>query len=63
LQDVDLQTRVYLWFMHYGAPPLFLLTVQEHFEQVVYRTRGWKKWIKYMACSFTWCKLLTYLPL
>ena len=23
LQDVDLQTRIYLWFMHDGAPPHF----------------------------------------
>jgi hypothetical protein len=25
LQDVDLQTRIYLWFMHDGAPHIFNL--------------------------------------
>jgi hypothetical protein len=25
LQDVDLQTRIYLWFMHDGAPHIFIL--------------------------------------
>jgi len=27
LQDVDLQTGIYLWFMHDGAPPHSLLAV------------------------------------
>jgi hypothetical protein len=48
-----LQTRIYLWSMHYGAPPNFLLTVQELFEQCVSRTTGRKRWTKNMACSFT----------
>ena len=25
LQDVDLQTRIHLWFMHDGAPHIFIL--------------------------------------
>jgi hypothetical protein len=25
LQDVDLQTRIHLWFMHDGAPRIFIL--------------------------------------
>jgi hypothetical protein len=29
LQDVGLQTRIHLWFMHDGAPAHFLLGVQE----------------------------------
>jgi len=29
LQDVNLQTRVHLWFMHEGAPPHFLFSFQK----------------------------------
>lgn len=33
LQDVQLQTRIYLWFMQDGAPPHFLFAIQNFFEQ------------------------------
>jgi hypothetical protein len=29
LQDVNLQARVHLWFMHAGAPPHFLFLFQK----------------------------------
>jgi hypothetical protein len=29
LQDVHLQTRIHLWFMHDSVPPHFLLAVRE----------------------------------
>jgi hypothetical protein len=29
LQDVDVQSGIHLWFMHDGAPPHFLLAVQQ----------------------------------
>jgi len=29
LQDMDLQSRLHLWFMHDGAPPHFLLAFRE----------------------------------
>ena len=34
LQDVDLQTRIQAWFMHYGAPAHFLLAVREFLNTV-----------------------------
>jgi hypothetical protein len=34
LQDVDLQTKIYLWFMHYGALPHFFLAVQDLLNSV-----------------------------
>ena len=40
LQDVDLQTRIYLWFMHDGAPPHSLLAVWEFLNGVFL-----KQWI------------------
>ena len=38
LQDVDLQTRIHLWFVHDRPPPHFLLAFGE-FEQRVFGTR------------------------
>jgi hypothetical protein len=34
LQDVDLQMRIHLWFMHDGAPQHFLFAVRELFNNV-----------------------------
>jgi hypothetical protein len=34
LQDVVLQTRIHLWFMHDGAPPHFLLAVRQFLNNV-----------------------------
>jgi len=34
LQDVDLQTRIYLWFIHFGASPHFLLAVKDLLNSV-----------------------------
>jgi hypothetical protein len=39
LQDVDVQTRIHLWFMHYGTPPHFLLAVQEFLNNVFLEQR------------------------
>jgi hypothetical protein len=54
LQDVDLQTRIHLRFMHDGAPPNFLLAVWELLNNVfpsgaMDRTR----WTSSMAFSFS----------
>jgi hypothetical protein len=34
LQDVDLQTRIHLWFMYYGVPPHSLAAVRDFFNGV-----------------------------
>jgi hypothetical protein len=34
LQDVDVQARIHLWLIHYGAPPHFLLAVREFLNRV-----------------------------
>jgi len=34
LQDVDMQARIHLWLIHYGAPPHFLLAVPEFLNRV-----------------------------
>ena len=35
LKDVELQTRIHLWFVHDGAPPHFLLAVREFLNNVL----------------------------
>jgi hypothetical protein len=37
LQDMNLHSRLNLWFMHDDAPPHFLLAVREFFEQRLQR--------------------------
>lgn len=34
LEDIDIQTRLNMWFMHDGAPPHFSLQVREHLNNV-----------------------------
>lgn len=30
LEDVPIQTRINMWYMHYGAPPHFSIVVHDH---------------------------------
>ena len=42
LQDLDMQTRIHLWLMHYSAPPHFLLALWEFLNGVFPQQRiGW----------------------
>ena len=60
LQDVDLQTRIYLWFMHDGAPPHYLVAVWE-FLNSVFLKQDRMRWPNSMACSFPWFISLSFL--
>jgi hypothetical protein len=52
LHDVDMQARIHLWLMHYGAPPHFLLAVGEFLNRVF--PEQWIVWrgpTAWPACS------------
>jgi len=52
LEDVDLQTIFHLWFMHYGAPPLFLFFFCSGILERVSETMDATTWTNSMASSF-----------